>query len=103
MSVLRSDLLDWHGGPLVEVVGTGGERKLRLVSSMKAAEASSYQVALLYFSMTVLKFLEGTVLEEGVEGLWEKIYQNLSLTAADAAVRSRAQVLRRPLRAQGLR
>ena len=80
VSVLRSDLLDWRGGPIVEVMGTGGERKLRLVSSMKAAEASSYQVALLYFSLTVLKFLEGTVLEEGVEGLWEKIYQNLSLT-----------------------
>ncbi len=80
VSVLRSELLDWHGGPLVEVVGAGGERKLRLVSSMKTAEASSYQVALLYFSLTVLKFLEGTVLKEGVEGLWEKIYQNLSLT-----------------------
>ena len=80
VSVLRSNLLDWRGSPLVEVVGTGAERKLRLVSSMKAAEASSYQVALLYFSLTVLKFLEGTVLEEGVEGLWERIYQNLSLT-----------------------
>src|SRR5271163_4804839 len=80
VAVLRSELLDWRGGPLVEVVSAGGERKLRLVSSMKAAEASSYQVALLYFSMTVLKFLEGTVLEEGVEGLWEKIYQNLSLS-----------------------
>ncbi|HXN87074.1 MAG TPA: WYL domain-containing protein [Candidatus Binataceae bacterium] len=80
VSVLRGDLLDWHGGPLVEVVGTGTERKLRLVSSMKAAEASSYQVALLYFSLTVLKFLEGTVLKEGVEGLWEKVYRNLSLT-----------------------
>jgi proteasome accessory factor B len=80
VSVLRNDLRDAHGGPLVEVVGAGGQRKLRLVSSMKAAEASSYQVALLYFSLTVLKFLEGTVLEEGVEGLWEKIFQNLSLT-----------------------
>jgi predicted DNA-binding transcriptional regulator YafY len=80
VAVLRSDLPDWHGGPLVEVVGTGDERKLRLVSSMKAAEASSYQVALLYFSLTVLKFLEGTVLKEGVEGLWEKVFQNLSLT-----------------------
>jgi predicted DNA-binding transcriptional regulator YafY len=79
VSVLRSELFDGHGGPLVEVIGTG-ERRLRLVSSMKAAEASSYQVALLYFSLTVLKFLEGTVLEEGVEGLWEKIFQNLSPT-----------------------
>jgi proteasome accessory factor B len=80
VSVLRSDLRDLHGGPLVEVIGAGRDRKLRLVSSMKPAEASSYQVALLYFSLTVLKFLEGTVLEEGVEGLWEKIFQNLTLT-----------------------
>src|SRR5260370_7698275 len=80
VSVLRSDLADSHGAPLVEVVGTGAERRLRLVSSMKAAEASSYQVALLYFSLTVLKFLEGTVLKEGVEGLWEKVFQNLSST-----------------------
>src|SRR5579863_1004041 len=80
VSVLRGDLLDSHGGPLVEVVAAGGDRKLRLVSSMKAAEASSYQVALLYFSLTVLKFLEGTVLKEGVEGLWEKVFQNLTLT-----------------------
>jgi predicted DNA-binding transcriptional regulator YafY len=80
VSVLRSELAGSHGAPLVEVVGTGTERRLRLVSSMKAAEASSYQVALLYFSLTVLKFLEGTVLKEGVEGLWEKVYRNLSLT-----------------------
>ena len=80
VAVLRGDLLDAQGGPLVEVVAAGGDRKLRLVSSMKAAEASSYQVALLYFSLTVLKFLEGTVLKEGVEGLWEKVFQNLSIT-----------------------
>jgi predicted DNA-binding transcriptional regulator YafY len=80
ISVLRSDLRDPLGAPLVEVIGAGSDRKLRLVSSMKAAEASSYQVALLYFSLTVLKFLEGTVLKEGVEGLWEKIFQNLTFT-----------------------
>ena len=80
VSVLRTDLIDSHGCPIVEVVAAGGDRKLRLVSSMKAAEASSYQVALLYFSLTVLKFLEGTVLKEGVEGLWEKVFQNLNVT-----------------------
>jgi predicted DNA-binding transcriptional regulator YafY len=80
VAVLRAELLDSHGAPVVEVVSAGGQRKLRLASSMKPAEASSYQVALLYFSLTVLKFLEGTVLEEGVEGLWEKVYQDLSLT-----------------------
>jgi hypothetical protein len=38
VSVLRSDLLDSRGNPIVEVVGTGGARKLRLASSMKAQE-----------------------------------------------------------------
>lgn len=80
VSVLRSELVDSRGNPIVEVVGIGATRKLRLASTMKAQEPSSYQVALLYFSMTVLKFLEGTVLEEGVEGLWEKLYQNLTLS-----------------------
>jgi predicted DNA-binding transcriptional regulator YafY len=78
VAVLRGELTDEHGTAIVEVSGTGDARKLRLAGSMKAAEASSYQVALLYFSLTVLKFLEGTVLKEGVEGLWEKIFQNLS-------------------------
>ena len=80
LSVLRGELLDSHGDPLVEVAGEGEHRKLRLARPMKHTEASSYQVALLYFSMTVLSFLEGTVLEEGVEGLWEKLFQNLSMT-----------------------
>lgn len=80
VSVLRSDLIDSRGTPIVEVVGSGAMRKLRLASTMKAQESSSYQVALLYFSLTVLKFLDGTVLEEGVEGLWEKLYSNLTLT-----------------------
>ncbi len=80
IAVLRSELVDMRGNPIVEVVGEGEARKLRLASSMKAQESSSYQVALLYFSLTVLKFLDGTVLEEGVEGLWEKLYQNLTLT-----------------------
>lgn len=80
VSVLRDELLNSRGNPIVEVAGEGEARKLRLASTMKAQEPSSYQVALLYFSLTVLKFLEGTVLEEGVEGLWEKLYQNLTLT-----------------------
>jgi predicted DNA-binding transcriptional regulator YafY len=80
VSVLRSELVDGRGHPMVEVVGEGAARKIRLAASMRAQESSSYQVALLYFSLTVLKFLEGTVLEEGVEGLWEKLYQNLTLT-----------------------
>ena len=80
VSVLQSELVDSRGNPMIEVVGEGETRRLRLAASMKAQESSSYQVAFLYFSLTVLKFLEGTVLEEGVEGLWEKLYENLTLT-----------------------
>jgi predicted DNA-binding transcriptional regulator YafY len=80
VAVLRAGMLDGRGFPRVEVVGEGGARKLRLASSVKSAEPSAYQVALLYFSLTVLKFLEGTVLEEGVEGLWKKIFKELTIT-----------------------
>jgi predicted DNA-binding transcriptional regulator YafY len=80
VAVLRSGMAQWQGAPRIEVVGEHRTRKLRLASAIKPAEPSSYQVALLYFSMTVLKFLEGTVLKEGVEGLWKKIFSNLNLT-----------------------
>lgn len=80
VAVLRAGMLDGRGLPRIEVVGEGAARKLRLASAVKSAEPSAYQVALLYFSLTVLKFLEGTVLEEGVEGLWKKIFKDLTTT-----------------------
>ncbi len=80
VSVLRAGMLDGRGLPRIEVVGESGARKLRLASAVKSTEPSAYQVALLYFSLTVLKFLEGTVLEEGVEGLWKKIFKDLTMT-----------------------
>ena len=79
VAVLRNELVDWGGKPIVEVAGTGATRKLRLASTMKTPDTSAYQVALLYFSLTVLKFLEGTVLKEGVEGLWANILKSLTL------------------------
>jgi proteasome accessory factor B len=78
VAVLRGELVDWRGAPMVEVVGDGATRKLRLASALKTPDSSAYQVALLYFSLTVLKFLEGTVLKEGVEGLWSNVLKNLS-------------------------
>src|SRR5260370_34899222 len=42
VSVLRSELVDSPGNPIVEVVGIGATRKLRLASTMKAQEPSSY-------------------------------------------------------------
>jgi predicted DNA-binding transcriptional regulator YafY len=78
VAVLTSELVDWRGEPIVEVIGDGATRKLRLASALKTPDSSAYQVALLYFSLTVLKFLEGTVLKEGVEGLWANVLKNLS-------------------------
>ena len=78
VSALRTGLLDWRGLPMFEVAGAGESRRLCLATPAKAPEASAYQVAFLYFSLTVLKFLEGTVLKEGVEGLWERMNRGLT-------------------------
>jgi hypothetical protein len=45
--------------------------------------AGRYEVLFLYFALSVFRFLDGTVIEEGVEGLWERFVR--SLPEAEAA------------------
>jgi predicted DNA-binding transcriptional regulator YafY len=71
-------LADRWGRPVFQVVIQGGRRKLRLWQSSSPVEPTAYQAASLYFMLTVLKCLEGTVLKDGVDGLWEKLHKNLS-------------------------
>ena len=43
----------------------------------KPVQSTAYQAVSLYFTLTLLKFLEGTVLEEDIEDLWAKFTQSL--------------------------
>jgi proteasome accessory factor B len=74
----REELVDWSGRPLLVIVKHGSQRKLRLADLSRSPDSTSYEAASLYFMLTVLKFLEGTVLEEGLEALWERTFRGLS-------------------------
>ncbi len=73
LAVCRNELVDADGKPMIEVVRRGGRRFLRLAEAARSAEPTVYQAVVLYFTLSMLASLEGTVLKEGVEDLWEKL------------------------------
>lgn len=73
----RTQLTHPDGRPIFEVVRRGDRRLLRLAGAADSTDAGVYQAVFLYFTLTVLTFLEGTVLKEGVEDLWERIERTL--------------------------
>ncbi|HEV7731135.1 MAG TPA: WYL domain-containing protein [Candidatus Binatia bacterium] len=77
LAASRRELVDADGEPIVEVVRHGDRRVLRLVSATRTPESSSYQALLFYFAASVLQALDGTVLKEGVQDLWESFYRML--------------------------
>jgi proteasome accessory factor B len=40
-------------------------------------ESTAYEILFLYFALSVFQFLDGTVIKDGVEGLWERFAQRL--------------------------
>jgi proteasome accessory factor B len=77
ISALRDGLRDWMGRPIFEVVHEGSRRRLRISSSSRSTDSNPYRAASLYFTMTLLQFLEGTVMKESVEDLWDRSFKNL--------------------------
>lgn len=77
LKVCRDQLQDAAGRPMIEIVRHGERRVLKLAASAAAPEASVFEAVFFYFTATVLTFLEGTVLKEGVEGLWERLARAL--------------------------
>ena len=73
----RDALVDLEGNPLIEVVRHGERRVVRLTSRDATPDATAYQVLFLYFSLAVFQFLEGTVIRDGVEDLWERFRKTL--------------------------
>jgi len=69
---------------MIEVVRRGSGRSLRLSSSSRTPDSNPYRAASLYFMLTLLKFLEGTVIKESVEDLWERTFKTLPATRAAA-------------------
>lgn len=77
LSACRSELTDGNGKPVFEVFRRGPRRMLRLPSGLAGPDSSAYELLFLYFALTVLRFLDGTVVKDGVEGLWDRLQRNL--------------------------
>jgi predicted DNA-binding transcriptional regulator YafY len=77
VSACRDGLRDWTDRPMIEVVQRGSRRWLRLSSSSGSPDSNPYRAASLYFTLTLLRFLEGTVMKESVEDLWDRSFKNL--------------------------
>ncbi len=77
VAALRAEVTDANGRPAIEVVRHGEARALRLGRRDAGADATAYQALSLYLALTVFRFLEGTVLEQGVEHLWRQFHARL--------------------------
>src|SRR5262245_59630888 len=77
LAVFRRELVDAGGQPLLEVVRRGERRVLRPADAARTPESTSYQALSFYFALTVFQFLDGTVLKDGVEDLWERFHRTL--------------------------
>ncbi|MEW6268830.1 MAG: WYL domain-containing protein [Thermodesulfobacteriota bacterium] len=69
----REELLDAHGEPLIEVVQRGTRRLLRLKDGSNPPDARLMSAVSLFFTLSMVRFLEGTVLKESADALWDKV------------------------------
>jgi predicted DNA-binding transcriptional regulator YafY len=77
LAACRREVVDAKGQPLIDVVRRGPRRLLRLAERARPVDSNSYQVLFLYFALSVFQFLDGTVIKDGVENLWERFYRAL--------------------------
>ena len=77
LAAAQGVLVDRSGRPYFEVVAYGDRPKLRIPAQRKAADSTALQAVSLFFTLTILRFLEGTVLKAGIEDLWENIAKSM--------------------------
>jgi predicted DNA-binding transcriptional regulator YafY len=77
LQACRRALVDERGRPIIEVERHGERRLVRLAAAGRAVDSTAFEVLFLYLAMTVLEFLDGTVIKDGVAGLWERFRRTL--------------------------
>jgi predicted DNA-binding transcriptional regulator YafY len=77
LAVLKYELTDPEGRPLIETFRRGETRLLRLANHDPAPDPGPFDLAFLYFALTVFQFLDGTVIKDGVDLLWNRFRQKL--------------------------
>lgn len=77
LAACRKELVDDRGEPVLEVVQRGDRRVVRLCDAARDVDSTSYQVLSFYFALSVFQFLDGTILKDGVDDLWEAFRRTL--------------------------
>ena len=73
----RSELVDAHGEPLIEVVQRGPRRMLRLKDAGIGPDPAALSAVSMFFTLAMVRFLEGTVLKESVDALWDRMLERI--------------------------
>lgn len=77
LAVARETLVDPAGRPLLEAVRHGDRRIVRLADHGRLPDSTVYEVLSFYFALSVFTFLDGTVIRQGIEGLWDRLRRTL--------------------------
>jgi proteasome accessory factor B len=77
VAACREELVDAEGEALIETVRRGDRRLLKLRDRANVEQGTAYQTLFLYFALSIFQFLDGTVIKEGVEGLWDRFAKRL--------------------------
>ncbi|MGH8012742.1 MAG: helix-turn-helix transcriptional regulator [Candidatus Binataceae bacterium] len=78
IKALKSSLDGRDGSPTIEVMERDEHRVLRFAAPHEAPHSNAFEAASLFFTLTILRFLSGTVLEQGVEDLWDRVYEGMT-------------------------
>ena len=73
----RSELVGPEGEPLIEVVQRGPRRMLRFKDNGSYPEPQTMSAVSMFFTLAMVRFLEGTVLKESADGLWDKLLERV--------------------------
>lgn len=77
LEACRRELVDAAGRPLLEVELRGERRMLRLASRARPTEAGAYAAVSFFFTWSMIRFLDGTVLDQGMDVLWKRMLDAL--------------------------
>ena len=73
----NENLSSSDGGDLLRVIREGGIEKWYLADQDEISRATYFRIMSVYVAMALLKSMEGTVLKDGMDSVWEMLVGNL--------------------------
>ncbi|MFM7737224.1 MAG: helix-turn-helix transcriptional regulator [Alphaproteobacteria bacterium] len=77
VNACAAEVLDGAGRPILEVERRGSRRFLRLADRHSPTEAGAWAAVSFFFTWSMIRHLEGTVLDQGMDVLWDRMLKAL--------------------------